>query len=156
MTRHDLTDEDDSGSVATETRTAEVTPRIADVEPVTMSCDYQLPWNRQSNQTACGRTIQYQNGDRNWRVVIEGIITIPQFRRLNELRGSDQVTIRTAELGTLDIAFDQLNVTRNDNPAVADIEGTDADLAQPLLEFQLQSKQEDESEQDPPVEFVNE
>lgn len=155
MTNHNPFDVGNEGRQQEETTTTAVTPRIADIEPITMSCDYQLPWNRQSNQTACGRTIQYQNGDRNWRVVIEGIITIPQFRRLNELRGSDQVTIRTAELGTLDIAFDQLNVTRNENPAVADIEGTDTDLAQPLLEFQLQSKQENESEQEPPVEFVN-
>lgn len=130
-----------------------ITPRIADVEPLAMSCDYQLPWERQSNQTACGRTIQYQGGDKNWRVVIEGIITIDQFQRLNELRGLGNVSVRTAELGEFQITFDQLNITRSDKQAVGDI---DEGEVKPLLEFQLQSKQEDESDQDPPVEFVNE
>lgn len=140
-----------------DTQTADVTPRIADIYPITMSCDYQLPWNRQSNQTACGRTIQTQVGDKNWRIVIEGVITLSDFQRLNELRGADSVTIRTAELGTVDVKFDQLNATRTNENAVADFDDPyTSDLAQPLVEFQLQSKQDSESEQDPPVEFVNE
>jgi len=128
----------------------EVTPRIGPIEPVSMSVDYQLPWDRQSNQTACGQTIQYQNGDKNWRVVINGILTIDQLRALDDIRDQDQVDVRTAEFGTFPITFDQLNVTRASENSVGHIEGDYG----PLLKFQLQSK-ELEKDEDPAVEFIN-
>lgn len=136
--------------MAPESSEGSVTPRIGPVEPITMKCDYQLPWNRQSNQTACGTTIQYQAGDLNWRIVIDGVLTIDQFRELESLRGTQGVEVRTAEFGIIEITFDQLNVTRNDEPSEAEVDGE----VQPLLEFQLQTKELDQDE-DPPVEFIN-
>jgi len=126
----------------------DVTPRIGEIEPISMKCDYQLPWDRQSNQTACGQTIQYNAGDLNWRIVINGVITISQLRKLDAMRGSENVEIRTAEFGKTTIQFDQLNITRNEDPAAAEIDNK----VQPLLEFQLQSKEKDE---EPAVEFIN-
>lgn len=126
----------------------DVRPRIGNVEPVTMRCEYQLPFERQSSQTACGNTIQNQNGDMNWRVVIEGILTIEQLDAIGELRGQDSVEVITAEFGRINVSFDQFNVTRASEEAVGDIEGEYG----PLLSFQLQSKEEDD--QDPVVSFV--
>jgi len=136
--------------MAPESSEGNVTPRIGPIEPITMKCDYQLPWNRQSNQTACGTTIQYQAGDLNWRIVIDGVLTIDQFRELESLRGTESVEVRTAEFGIIEITFDQLNVTRNDEPSEAEIDGE----VKPLLEFQLQTKELDQDE-DPPVEFID-
>lgn len=130
---------------------SEVTPRIGTVEPISMTCDYQLPWDRQSNQTACGQTIQYQNGDKNWRIVISGIISIDQFRALNSMRGEDEVEVRTAEFGTQKVTFDQLNVTRAGDENTARID----DELGPKLEFQLQTKELSSSDE-PAVEFINE
>ena len=136
--------------MAPESTKGNVTPRIGPIEPITMKCDYQLPWNRQSNQTACGTTIQHQAGDLNWRIVIDGVLTIDQLRELESLRGTESVEVRTAEFGVIDITFEQLNVARNDEPSEAEIDGE----TQPLLEFQLQTKELDQDE-DPPVEFIN-
>jgi len=126
-----------------------VSPRIEDIEPVTMECRYELPWERQSNQTACGTTIQYNNGDLNWRVVIEGIITVNQLGRLNEIRGNDSITVFTLEWGEIEIQPDSLVVTRSDDPDVGNINGK----TQPWLSFQLQTKMDDE---DPAVTFLDE
>jgi hypothetical protein len=126
-----------------------ISPRIEDIEPITMECRYELPWERQSNQTACGTTIQYTNGDLNWRIVIEGKITIPQLERLDELRGRDSIEILTAEWGIINVKPDNLVVTRSDDNEVADVDGE----VQPWMDFQLQTKQEDE---DPAVTFLDE
>lgn len=127
----------------------QITPAIDDIEPLTMEVQYDLPWDRQSNQTACGNTIQYQGGDMNWRLVIDGIMTRAQLQRLNRLRGQDSVPVRTPEFGTFSVTFDQLNVTRADGEDVADIYGEE----QPIVQFQLQTKELDE---DPAVTFVDE
>lgn len=132
------------------TQLSEVTPRIGPIEPISMECDYQLPWDRQSNQTACGKTIQYQNGDTNWRIVISGILSIDQLRQLDALRGEDNVEIRTAEFGKKTITFDQLNVTRSGEENSGEID----DEVGPLLEFQLQTKELSSSE-DPAVTFLD-
>lgn len=126
---------------------SEIEPRIEDIMPVTMRCEYELPWERQSNQTACGTTIQYNAGDLNWRIVIEGFITIPQLTELDQLRNQRSIEVLTAEWGVINVQPDNLIVTRADEEEVGEIDGE----VGPLLSFQLQTKQEDE---DPPVTFV--
>lgn len=126
---------------------SEIEPRIEDITPVTMRCEYELPWERQSNQTACGTTIQYNAGDLNWRIVIEGFITIPQLTELDQLRNQRSIEVLTAEWGVINVQPDNLIVTRADEEEVGEIDGE----VGPLLSFQLQTKQEDE---DPPVTFV--
>lgn len=127
-----------------------VSPRIGPITPITMRAEYQLPWNRKSNQTACGQTIQTPMGDLNWRVVIEGILTKPQLDELRNLRTrQSQVEVVTEEFGMLNVGFDQLNITRVSDEE--DMSGPD-DYEGPLIQFQLQSK-EDEGEG---IEFFNE
>lgn len=121
-----------------------ISPRIGDVEPITMQARYQLPWNRKSNQTACGTTIQVPNGDLNWRIVIEGVISLEQFREINDMRGEDTVEVVTAAFGKKEIAFDQFDVERTDDEDVGDIDGK----VGPLFSFQLQTKElEDDQEE---------
>lgn len=127
----------------------QITPAIEGIEPLVMQVKYNMPWERQSNQTACGNTIQYQGGDMNWRLVIEGKLTRTQLQQLNQLRGQDSVTVRTPEFGTFSVTFDKLNVTRADGEGVAEID----DQVQPIVNFQLQTKELDE---DPAVTFVDE
>lgn len=117
-----------------------VQPQIGDIVPITMKTDYNLPFDRQSNQTACGTTIQTQGGDKNWRVVIEGIITLPQLDELESMRGQDSVEVVTEEFGLINVVFDQLNVSR-----ASDEERLDTgDYSGPLINFQLQSKEDTE------------
>lgn len=123
-------------------------PRIGNIEPVTMRCDYQLPWNRKSNQTACGQTIQNQNGDYNWRIVIEGILTLPQLNELRRMRGEGKAEVVTQEFGAMKVAFDQLNIERVSEEAVGEVEGYQG----PIVNFQLQTKEDEEGEG---IEFFN-
>lgn len=130
-------------------------PRIGEgenaIEPVVMSCEYDLPWNRQSSQTACGSVVQNQVGSKNWRVVIQGIITLPQLDQLNRMRNEERVVVITEETGRINVAFDNLNLTRTDENAVGDIEGVEG----PLMEFQLQTKEDSESDEQG-IQFFNE
>lgn len=135
-------DTGDGGGGTSRLDESSVTPRIADIKPITMKARYQLPWNRQSNQTACGTTIQVPNGDLNWRIVIEGVISLGQFKDLNALRGEDSVEVVTAAFGKKNIAFDQLDVDRADEDQVGDIQG---DVG-PLYHFQLQTKELEDDE----------
>lgn len=130
-------------------------PRITNgeitVEPVIMRCNYDLPWNRQSSQTACGKVIQDQVGTLNWRIVVEGILTKQQLVDLASMRDDDVVSIITEEFGKIPAAFDNLNVERTDESAIGDIE----DVQGPLLSFQLQAK-EDTDDEGEGIQFFNE
>lgn len=119
------------------TDATEITPRIGPVEPITMEAEYQLPFDRDSNQTACGTTIQNQNGDFNWRVVFNGVVSLSEFRQLEQLRDTETVETRSATLGVRDVQFDQLNATRTDENKDGEINGR----VEPLIEFQLQTKE---------------
>jgi len=120
---------------------ADVTPRIGPVEPIVQTAEYQLPWDRDNNQTACGQTIQTQNGDFNWRIVFSGVITLSQLDELRSLRNNaSKVETRSAVFGVRSVDFDQLNVTRSSDPSVINVDGS----AEPLYEFQLQTKELDE------------
>jgi len=117
---------------------ASITPRIGPVEPITLTAEYQLPWDRDNNQTACGQTIQTQNGDFNWRVVFNAIVTVSQLDELRTLRNSaSDVETRTAAFGIKSVNFDQLNINRSDEPSVIEVDGT----VEPLYEIQLQTKE---------------
>lgn len=130
-------------------------PRIGQgeeaIEPVVMNCEYDLPWNRQSSQTACGQMIQNQVGSKNWRVVIGGILTTRQLRDLARMRDQERVTVVTEEFGEFTVAFDNLNIRRASEEATGDIEG----VSGPLLSFQLQTK-EDSDEEGEGIQFFNE
>lgn len=119
----------------------EVTPRIGPVEPIILDAEYQLPWDRDNNQTACGQTIQTQNGDFNWRIVLSGVVTLSQLDALRGLRDdSSAVETRTAMFGVREVNFDQLNVTRPQSPSVIRVDGE----VEPIYEIQLQTKELDE------------
>jgi len=118
----------------------EVTPRVGPVEPITMTASFQLPWSNQTSQTECGRTIRNQNGDMDYRITLEGVLTKTQLDRLNRLRReSEKVPVRHAafEQSVTDVAFDQLNVERADDNAVIEVNGR----VEPCYEFQLQTKE---------------
>jgi hypothetical protein len=121
----------------------DVTPRIGPVEPITMTAEYQLPWQRDSNQTACGTTIQNQNGDLDWRIVFEGVLTLSQLDRLRSIRDqSGDVETRSAVFGVKRVTFDQLSVSRGDDRKVVET----SNGTEPLYEFQLQTKELDDEE----------
>jgi hypothetical protein len=123
----------------------EVTPRVGPVEPITMTASFQLPWSNQTSQTECGRTIQNQNGDMDYRITIEGVLTKSQLDRLNRLRReSEKVPVRHAafEQSVTDVAFDQLNVERVDDNAEIEVNGR----VEPCYEFQLQTKENETDE----------
>lgn len=115
-----------------------------------MSCEYDLPWNRQSDQTACGQMIQNQVGAKNWRVVITGVLTRPQFVKLARMRDDETVRVTTEEVGEIEVTFDNLNIKRRDEDASGNIEGVEG----PLLHFTLQTK--DDSDEGEGIEFFNE
>ncbi|TKX58901.1 hypothetical protein EXE44_04980 [Halorubrum sp. SS7] len=116
----------------------DVTPRIGDVEPIILDAEYQLPWDRDNNQTACGQTIQNQNGDFNWRIVLSGVVSLSQLDAIRAMRGdASGVETRTAMFGIREVNFDQLNVTRSENPSVINMGGE----VEPLYEIQLQTKE---------------
>lgn len=116
----------------------DVTPRIGPVEPITMSAEYQLPFSRDTNQTACGETLQQQNGDLDWRIVFDGVVTLSQLDQLRELRSeSGEVETRSAVFGVKTVTFDQLSVSRTDDNGTVEQDGT----VEPLYEFQLQTKE---------------
>jgi hypothetical protein len=121
----------------------EITPRIGDVEPIVMEAEYQLPWERDANQTACGQTIQRQNGDLDWRIVFRGVVTLSQLDSLRDLRSnSGEVETRTAAFGVKIVTFDELRVTRADEESVGNVDGT----VEPLYAFQLQTKELEDDE----------
>lgn len=123
----------------------DVTPRIGPIEPIVLDAEYQLPWDRDNNQTACGQTIQNQNGDFNWRIVFSGVLTLTQLDQLRALRRrADAVETRSAVFGVRSVNFDQLNLTRSQNPSVINVNGT----IEPIYEFQLQTKELDEQTSD--------
>lgn len=132
-----------------------VRPRIGEgeeaIEPVVMSCEYDLPWNRQSSQTACGSVVQNQVGSKNWRVVIQGILTQPQLFQLAQMRDKERVVVVTEEFGRMTVAFDNLNIKRVDGEDVGEAEGVKG----PLMQFQLQTK-EDSDEEGEGIQFFNE
>lgn len=116
----------------------QVTPRIGPVEPITMSASYQLPWSRDTNQTACGDTLQQQNGDLDWRIVFEGILTLEQVDKLRSIRtNSGEVETRSAVFGIKVVTFDQLQLDRTDKQKSIEANGT----VQPAYQFQLQTKE---------------
>jgi len=121
----------------------EITPRIGPVEPLVLEAKYQLPWKRERNQTACGKVIQRQNGDFNWRVVFSGVLTWSQLDALTALRSeSGRVETRTAAFGTKTVVFDELSVTRADEESVGAVD----DTPEPLYSFQLQTKELDDED----------
>lgn len=121
----------------------EITPRVGPVEPIVMEAEYQLPWQRDSNQTACGQTIQRQNGDLDWRIVFRGVVTLSQLDALRGLRSnSGEVQTRTAVFGVKVVTFDELRVTRADEESVGSVEGN----TEPLYSFQLQTKELEDDE----------
>lgn len=120
-----------------------ITPRIGDVEPIVVEAEYQLPWQRTSNQTACGQTIQRQNGDFDWRIVFRGVVTLSQLDALRDLRTqSGAVQTRTAAFRRKKVTFDELRVTRADQESVGSVDG----ITEPLYSFQLQTKELDDDE----------
>lgn len=121
------------------------------VEPVIMNCKYNLPWNRQSSQTACGQVIQQQVGAKNWRVTVEGIMTKEQLNTFMQMRDEEVVSVITEEMGEAPVAFDTLQVERASEDAVGHIEGVEG----PVLHFQLQTK-EDTNEEGEGIQFFNE
>lgn len=134
-----------------------IRPRIGSGEnaiyPITMRAEYQLPWNRQSSQTACGQNIQNNVGAESWRVVLEGIMSRPQLVRLNKFRDEEQVTVVTEEFGKMLVTFDQLNIERTSEEAVADFDFEDNNPGI-LLSFQLQTKEDSDDEEG--IQFFNE
>lgn len=119
----------------------DVTPRIGPVEPIVLSAEYQLPWDRDNNQTACGQSIQTQNGDFNWRIVFNGVLTLSQVDQLRALRNNaSAVETRSAVFGVREVDFDQLSLTRPESPSAIQVDGE----VQPIVEFQLQTKELDE------------
>jgi len=113
-------------------------PNIGGIEPVVMRADYQLPWERQSNQTVCGNVIQNQVGDKGWRIVIEGVMTLDQLENLRRMRDQNTVSVQTQEFGKLNVVFDQLNVTRSNKTDSGDF----PEYNGPFIEFQLQTKED--------------
>ena len=126
-------------------RRADVTPQIAGIEPLTMSADFQLPFEATTNQSACGTTKRVQNGDKDWRIVIEGLLNLPQFRELQQLRregNTTEVSVTTAEFGTIGVSFDQINCTRPSQENVGEINN----FVGPIIKFQLQTKEQSQDE----------
>lgn len=120
-----------------------ITPRVGDVEPLTMGISTDLPFDVDSNQTACGQTIRTVNGDKDWRVVFEGVVNLKQARALNRLRlRANEVTTRTALFGETVVDFDTLSFERTSEEAVGDVGNTSG----PIYKFQVQSKQDTQSE----------
>lgn len=137
-----------------------VRPRIGEgesaIEPITMRAEYELPWNRQSSQTACGAVIQNQVGDLGWRVVIEGKLTMIQLRKLAQMREQDQITVVTEEFGEMQVAFDNLIITRTDEEEAARVQQTEGqNYKGPIVDFQLQTK-EDSGDDGEGIQFFNE
>lgn len=126
-----------------ETNPVNITPRIGPVEPIVMEAKYSLPWQRDTNQTACGETIQNQNGDLDWRIVFRGVVSRSQLQELTSLRDSSgSVETRTAAYGVKTVVFDELQVTRADEQSVGEIDGE----VEPLYDFQLQTKELDDDD----------
>jgi len=122
----------------------DVTPEIGGIEPITMETDFQLPFDNNAVQTPCGQTIRTQNGDRDWRVTINGVLSLQQFRQLQQRRrfgNTTAVPVTTAEFGTIDVDFDQISVNRVDEEAV----GTVNNVVGPLIAFQIQTKEDSTS-----------
>lgn len=132
-------------------------PRIGSgdnaIFPPIMRAEYTLPWNRQSAQTACGQNIQNQVGSKNWRVVLEGVMSQRQLVQLNSFRDQDTVTVVTEEFGKMRVAFDNLVVERTDEEAYADFDFEEGNPSV-LLHFQLQTKEDSDDEEG--IQFFNE
>jgi len=123
----------------------QVTPRIGPVEPLVMEYTTDLPFDTDSTQTACGQTVRNVNGDKDWRVTFTGMVSLNQAQALNELRrGQTEVSVRTALFGETTVDFDTLSFKRMSEDAVGDV--GDDNVVGPIYEFQLQSKQQSDSE----------
>lgn len=116
-----------------------VTPRLGPIEPVVMKHTFDLPFDTDSTQTACGQTVRSVNGSKDWRVTFTGVLTLEQARRLDELRRQQtSISVRTALFGETTVDFDTLSLKRTSEEAVGEIEG----VTGPIYEFQVQSKQD--------------
>ncbi|WP_199240811.1 hypothetical protein, partial [Halorubrum sp. SP3] len=74
----------------------------------------------------------------NWRIVLSGVVSLSQLDAIRAMRGdASGVETRTAMFGIREVNFDQLNVTRSENPSVINMGGE----VEPLYEIQLQTKE---------------
>jgi hypothetical protein len=101
-----------------------------------------------SGQTDCGRTIRNVNGDKDARVVIEGVVNVEQARQLDDLRVQPNgVRVRDVLYGEREVDFDTISFEQTDEESVGDVSG----VTGPIFRFQVQSKQENQGEDQGPL-----
>jgi hypothetical protein len=102
-----------------------------------------LPWETNSKQLQCGKTVTDNNGDNNTRIVYHAVCTKTQFKDLQRMRARPMDVKLVSAAYTGPVAFDQLKFDR-----VTDANGTivaeDGYTKEPIYEIQLQSKEDTE------------
>lgn len=132
----------DQGTV-TPTIKGDVNGTEIEVTPVyTKEVEGTINSNDEDHTTLCGETQVEKNGDRNWRITIQGVVLKQQLERLKTLRPTDEAVRVITGGHTGDVVFDQFTWTQKDemNQGQFTLNGTE--VTEPIFTFQLQTREE--------------
>jgi len=102
-----------------------------------------LPWDTDSVQLDCGKTITQVSGDKNIRLVYHCRVPLSELRVLEKMR---QETPQVKVVSTMyngPVSFDQMKVDRVPDSNGIIVNGGE-NIDEPMYEVQLQTKEESE------------
>ena len=103
-----------------------------------------LPWETDSAQLQCGKTVTSNNGDKNLRLNYVSVAPKSEFDSLVRMRQMDGTMKMVSAAYSGPVTFDELKFERiPDSNGFITLEGS---RNEPLYEIQLQSKEEDEED----------
>lgn len=114
-----------------------------EVEPIAVTrLGGTLPWDTDSMQLQCGRTVTSSNGDMNIRLVMECIVDQAQFKKIKLMRASPDEIKLVGRAYTGSVTFDELKFDRipDANGSVKVKGGKDYE---PRYKVMLQSKEDE-------------
>jgi len=105
---------------------------------------YTLPWDINSTQLDCGSTVTSNSGEMAMRLVFHCRVPLSQLETLTEMRRRGTSVKLISSIGDVNVVnFDELKVDRvPDTNGIITNDGQD--INEPMYEVQLQSKKEDE------------
>ena len=116
------------------------------VQPAaTTKIEANISGNTETHTNLCGDTETEKNGDKNWRVVIEGVVLLNQLKDLIRLRPTDEPLTVVTEVQTFTVLFDDFTWTQKSDFNTGEFEVGGVNIEGPIFTFQLQTKEESNS-----------
>jgi len=103
-----------------------------------------LPWDTDSVQLDCGKTITEVKGDQNIRLVFHCVAPKSELETLEVMRQETPRIKLVSSMYTGPATFDQLKIDRIPDNNGTIVRGSDPNHSEPMYEVQLQTKEESE------------